>query len=300
MRIPRQVPGGAAEPIWKLATRAAIKLMSTALYSKRFIGASALLLYGYASYPIAEPTSTHSLRLAQGLDAHELDRNDPFAINVRKIAARVGVKNPERISIRVGEQSAGASMGANLTVGQRGACIVLPMELYDAFYAPAHLHAKYDIPKRDEIDFVLAHESAHIAKNHSMFTGAFLPASLVGSCVAIHKIPNKLVAGIVGVLGIVGGNLYLSWSLEHEADQVAAESGFASGGINCFQRKLSRNCEMRSVLKTWMITEKGNYLGDTSHPLLTSRIERLKLLTFAETIKLVVATEDDRREDNTC
>ncbi|KAG2780050.1 hypothetical protein Pcac1_g9773 [Phytophthora cactorum] len=142
MRIPPQVPDGAAEPIWKLATRAAIKLMSTALYSKRFIGASALLLYGYASYPIAEPTSTHSLRLAQGLDAHELDRNDPFAINVRKIAARVGVKNPERISIRVGEQSAGASMGANLTVGQRGACIVLPMELYDAFYAPAHLHAK--------------------------------------------------------------------------------------------------------------------------------------------------------------
>ncbi|KAG6967846.1 hypothetical protein JG687_00004066 [Phytophthora cactorum] len=288
MRIPPQVPDGAAEPIWKLATRAAIKLMSTALYSKRFIGASALLLYGYASYPIAEPTSTHSLRLAQGLDAHELDRNDPFAINVRKIAARVGVKNPERISIRVGEQSAGASMGANLTVGQRGACIVLPMELYDAFYAPAHLHAKYDIPKRDEIDF-----------NHSMFTGAFLPASLVGSCVAIHKIPNKLVAGIVGVLGIVGGNLYLSWSLEHEADQVAAESGFARGGINCFQRKLSRNCEMRSVLKTWMITEKGNYLGDTSHPLLTSRIERLKLLTSAETIKLVVATEDDRSEDDT-
>ncbi|KAE9118197.1 hypothetical protein PF007_g9016 [Phytophthora fragariae] len=43
-------------------------------------------------------------------------------------------------------------MGANLTVGRRGACIVLPMELYDAFYAPSHVQDKYDLPKRDEID----------------------------------------------------------------------------------------------------------------------------------------------------
>ncbi|KAE8973211.1 hypothetical protein PF011_g25345 [Phytophthora fragariae] len=62
------------------------------------------------------------------------------------------VKNLERISIRVGEESMGASMGANLTVGRRGACIVLPMELYDAFYAPSHVQDKYDLPKRDEID----------------------------------------------------------------------------------------------------------------------------------------------------
>ncbi|KAE9216991.1 hypothetical protein PF005_g8831 [Phytophthora fragariae] len=62
------------------------------------------------------------------------------------------VKNLERISIRVGEESTGASMGANLTVGRRGACIVLPMELYDAFYAPSHVQDKYDLPKRDEID----------------------------------------------------------------------------------------------------------------------------------------------------
>ncbi|KAE9041400.1 hypothetical protein PR003_g4765 [Phytophthora rubi] len=270
--------------------------MSTAAYSKRFIGAASLLLYGYAAYPIAEPTSTHSLRLAQGLDAHELERKDPFAVNVRRIAARVGVKNPERISIRVGEESTGASMGANLTVGRRGACIVLPMELYDAFYAPSHVQDKYDLPKRDEIDFVLAHESAHIAKNHSVYTGAFLPASVVGSCFAIHKIPNKLVAAVVGVLGVVGGNLYLSWTLEHEADQVAARSGFARGGIHCFQRKLSRNCHMRSALNTWMIDERGNYLGDTTHPLLTSRVERLKLLATAEPIELLVNAEIDDSE----
>ncbi|RLN90888.1 hypothetical protein BBJ28_00000338 [Nothophytophthora sp. Chile5] len=264
--------------ILKLAVGKANELMSAALYSKRFIGASALMIYGYGSYPIAKPTSSFSLKLAQGLDAHELDRQDPFAINVRQIAKRVGVKNPDRVSIRVGEQSSGASIGANATIGRRGACIVLPMELYDAFHAPSHLHEKYDIPKRDEIDFVLAHESAHIAKNHGMITGASLPVSLVGCCYAIHKIPNKLVAGIVGVLGIVGGNMLLSWSLEHEADRVAAQNGFARGGISCFQRKLSRNCELRSVLNTRLITTKGNYLGDTSHPLLTTRIERLKLM----------------------
>ncbi|UIZ20650.1 hypothetical protein KXD40_000465 [Peronospora effusa] len=254
--------------------------MSVGLYSKRFVGASALLLYGYALYPIVKPTSTRSLRLAQGLDAHELGEKDLFAMNVRNIAARVGVKNPERISIRVGMQSAGASMGTNFTIRERGACIVVPMELYDAFYAPSHLYKKYDMAKRHEIDFVLAHESAHIAKNHSMYTAAFLPASLIGSYVAINKIPNKLIAGIVSMLSIIGSHLYLSWSLEHEADQVAAANGFACGGISYFQRKLIRNCEMRSLYKTRMITKRGNYLGDTSHPFLTSRIERLQFLTL--------------------
>ena len=253
--------------------------MSVALSSKRCVGASALLLYGYASYPIAKPTSTHSLRLAQGLDAHELGDNDRFAMTVRNIAARVGVKNPERISIRVGVQSAGASMGTNLTMRQCGACIVLPMELYDAFYAPPHVHNKDDIAKRHEIAFVVAHESAHIAKNHSMYTAAFLPVSLMGSYVAINTIPNKWIASIVTVVGLVSSHVYLSWSLEHEADQVAAAHGFAWGGIHFFQRKVIRNCAMRSLLNTRMITKSGNYLGDTSHPLLTSRIERLQRLT---------------------
>ncbi|OWZ21047.1 Metalloprotease [Phytophthora megakarya] len=266
--------------------------MPTVLYSKRFISALSLILYGYASYPIAVPTSSQSLRLAKGLDAHELDCKDSFAVYVKNIAIRVGVKNPELISIRVGEQSTSASMGTNLTINRFGACIVLPMELYDAFYTPLQLHDTYNIPKRDEIDFVLAHESAHIVKNHSIFTGAFLPASLIGIGVTIHKIPNKLIAGIVGVLGIVGGNLYLSWNLEHEADRVAAESGFAIGGINCFQRKLSRNCALRSVLKTWMITEKGNYLGDITHPLLTSRIERLKLWVPTQSVAIEESNEN--------
>ena len=283
-----------AARVWKRSTRrAAIQFLTSALRSKRLIGASALVLYGYTSYSIVDPTSSHALQLAQGLDAHELNGDDLFARNVRQIAARVGVKHPERISVRVGEQSAGASMGSNLTIGQRGACIVLPMELYDAFYAPPRLHDKYGIPTRDEIDFVLAHESAHLAKNHAVYAGAFLPASFLGSCVAIQKIPNKFLAGVVGILGMIGGNLCLSWSLEHEADQVAAETGFARGGIKCFQRKLSRNYEIRSVSNTRLITASGNYLGDTSHPLLTSRIERLELLASAGAINLVVPPETD-------
>ncbi|CAI5724932.1 unnamed protein product [Hyaloperonospora brassicae] len=257
--------------------------MASALRARRFIGASVLLLCGYTTYSIVEPMSPHALRLAHGSDAQELDRDDPFARNVRHIAARVGVTCPAQMSIRVGKRSAGASTGANLTIRQRGACIVLPMELYDAFYAPPHLHAKYDIPTRDEIDFVLAHESAHIARNHTVYAGAFLPASLLGSCVAIRTIPNKVVAGVVGVLSMIGTNVCLSWSLEHEADHVAAESGFARGGIACFQRKLSRNNAIRAVSSTKLITARGNYLGDTLHPLLTSRIERLERLTSAAT-----------------
>ncbi|KAI9922615.1 hypothetical protein PsorP6_000668 [Peronosclerospora sorghi] len=271
------------ESSWIGVSKATLKVMTTALYSKRFIGTSALLLYGYACYPSICPTSKYSLRLAHGLESHELEYKDPFAVNVRTIAARVGVTDAERLSIRVGGQSAGASIGTNRTLKQCGACIVLPWELYDAFYAPSHLHKVYDIPQRDEIDFTLAHECAHIARNHAMYTAAFLPVSLVGSCVAIRTIPNKVIGGIIGVLGLVGGNMYLSWSFEHEADQVAAESGFARGGIHCFQRKLSRNCAIRSRLHTRMITENGNYLGDPSHPLLTSRIKRLIRLTRSDT-----------------
>ncbi|KAE8896223.1 hypothetical protein PF005_g28324 [Phytophthora fragariae] len=53
---------------------------------------------------------------------------------------------------------------------------------------------------------------------------------------------------------------------------------------------------MRSALNTWMIDERGNYLGDTTHPLLTSRVERLKLLTTAEPIELLVNAEIDDSE----
>jgi hypothetical protein len=63
---------------------------------------------------------------------------------------------------------------------------------------------------------VLAHETTHIAKNHALFSNAFLPLSLVLSNVAIRKIPNKLFAGLVGIAVILGGNTLLSWRLEHD------------------------------------------------------------------------------------
>lgn len=253
------------------------QVMSAAIYSKRLVGASALFIYAYTSYPVAEPTSNYSLRLADGLDSIEVDRKDPFAINVRSVAARMGVNHPEKLSIRISEDSTGAALGTNATIAKRGACIVLPAELYDAFHASPALREKYrNIPTVDEINFVLAHESTHIAKNHALFSNAFLPLSLVLSNVAIRNIPNKLVAGAVGIAVILGGNTLLSWRLEHEADHAAAQQGYALGGIDCFQRKLARNCEMRSILNTRMITEAGNYLGDTTHPMLTTRIRHLQ------------------------
>jgi|UniRef100_K3XA10 hypothetical protein len=267
--------------IFRITIQRVRAMMSTAAFSRRFIGASALAMYAFSSYPIAEPTSDFSLSLAQGSDSVELDRRDPFAINVRNVAAHVGVKNPERLSIRVGEETAGASMGANVTIGRRGACIILPVELYEAFHATPAIRKKYDLPGKDEINFVLAHESAHIAKNHSVISGTFLPLSMVTCCYLIKKIPNKVLASAFGCLALVGGNTFLSWRIEHEADHVAAERGYAHGGINCFERKLSRNCELRTLLNTHMITKQGNYLGDTAHPLLTSRIHHLKLIADA-------------------
>ncbi|TMW66319.1 hypothetical protein Poli38472_004084 [Pythium oligandrum] len=254
-------------------------MLSTAAFTRRFVGASALAMYAFSQYPLAQPTSDFSLSLAQGSDSVPLDRRDAFAVNLRQIAARIGVKHPERISIRIGEETSGASLGSNATIGWRGACLVLPLELYEAFHASDVMRKQFDdIPTREEINFVLAHESAHIARNHSIVSGTFLPMSLVACCYAIKKIPNKAVASVFGSLAMLGGNLLLSWRLEHEADHIAAENGFASGGIDCFQRKLSRNCELRSLLDTRMITKEGNYLGDTSHPLLTSRIRHLQLI----------------------
>lgn len=266
--------------------------MAAAIYSKRLVGASALLIYAYASYPLAEPTSPFSLSLADGQDSVELDRRDPFAINVRAVAARMGVKHPERLAIHVGEQTSGAAMGANATIARRGACIVLPAELYDAFHAPASLREKYDFPSQDEIDFVLAHESTHIAKNHAIMSGAWLPLSLVASNFAIRKIPNKVLAGVVGVVGIIGSNTLLSWHLEHEADHAAAQQGFAHGGIDCFQRKLQRNCQLRREFNANFITEQGNYLGDTSHPLLTSRVRHLQHVAASNVLEAASHTGD--------
>ncbi|KAJ0406595.1 hypothetical protein ATCC90586_003106 [Pythium insidiosum] len=275
-KLPTMRPSPRLPPTWALAKQRFLAMISSAAFTRRFIATAALAMYGFSHYPLAEPTSSLSLSLAQGSDSVPLDRRDAFAINVRQVAARIGVKNPENLEIRIGEETNGASVGANATIGRRGACIVLPLELYEAFHATPEMRRRFDIPSKDEVNFVLAHESAHIARNHSMISGTFLPASLLGSCYAIKKIPNKFAASIIGVMALVGGNMLLSWHLEHEADHVAAENGFAVGGIRCFERKLSRNCELRSLLNTRMITEEGNYLGDTSHPFLTSRIHHLR------------------------
>jgi hypothetical protein len=166
-----------------------------AIYSKRLVGASGLLIYAYMSYPLAELTSAFSLSLAGSQDAVEVDRRDAFAANVRAVAARMGVKNPERLSIRASVDSAGVALGESATIDRRGACMVLPAKLYDAFHASPALREKYpSIRTIDAINFVLAHESTHIAKNHALFSNTSLPLSLVLSNVAIClKGPHDIV-----------------------------------------------------------------------------------------------------------
>lgn len=275
-------------------------MLSNAAFTRRFVSASALAMYAFSSYPIAEPTSDFSLSLAQGADSVELDRRDPFAANVRAVAARIGVKDPERLSIRVGEETTGASLGANATINRHGACVILPAELYDAFHATPAQRQRFDLPDRDEIDFVLAHESAHIAKNHLLLSAAFLPVSLLSTCWLIKKVPNKLVATVAGTLALVGSNVLVSWRIEHEADHVAAAHGYVRGGIRCFERKLSRNCEMRSALRSRLITKEGNYLGDAAHPLLTSRIHHLQLIADARAVSSVASDDNHHEHHHLC
>lgn len=252
--------------------------MSKAAFASRLVGASVVALCAFAAVPIVYPTSAYSLRLAKGDDAVELDSRDAFAVHVRSVAARVGVTHPERLSVRVSEETSGASVGANAVIARRGACMVLPAELYDAFHATPAEREMFDLPCADEMNFVLAHESAHIAKNHAVVSGLFLPASMGAICFAAHKMPNKALAAALGCAALIGGNTLLSWQIEHEADHVAAAHGYASGGINCFERRLFHNCELRAMRHSSLITETGNYLGDTAHPLLTWRISHLKLI----------------------
>jgi hypothetical protein len=247
------------------------------VFSKRFtVSLAGFSMYSFSSYPLFDPCGQFTLNLAGAADAVELFPEDPFVKNLKQIATRMGVRNPERLSIRISDETSGASIGSNLTLRLSGGCIVLPRELHQGFHATAAQRTEFDLPEKEEVNFVLAHEIAHIARNHSILTTAFLPGSIMTSYMMMKCFPNKLIGSLLGCFAIAASNIWMSWQVEHEADHMAASLGFAKGGINCFQRKLSRNCELRTLLNTSMITKKGNYLGDTSHPLLTTRLQHLE------------------------
>ncbi|KDO20091.1 hypothetical protein SPRG_14630 [Saprolegnia parasitica CBS 223.65] len=253
----------------------------SSMYLRRVLCGCATTMFVSATFPVALPHSDLA-RKAIGADAtKELDENDAFLQTARSIAKQLGVRHPEHIRVLVDQAGGegGGALGADV-FGQ--SAIWISESIYRGFHqAPSAESTITDLeadPARDEVEFILAHECAHIANNHSLKMTSFIPASMFGSYALATKVPNKLLGAVLGFGLVVFGGLYLSWDMEHEADHLAASLGqrFRSGGLSTFERSRVRNCFLRTYFDTRMITEDGNYLGDTSHPWLTTRIHHLE------------------------
>ncbi|CCI42700.1 unnamed protein product [Albugo candida] len=240
--------------------------------SSHVLGFSTVIMSGYAAYTIADPTNVFALRQANAETSILLQQSDSFVQYASKIASQVGVRSAENLEIRLSQQNAGASLGTNL---KKKACIILPLDLYTAFHSNSSDSVDTDLPSPAELDFVIAHESAHIADNHMVISRAAFPISLFGAYSFMSKIPNKWVAAMVGCGTLLLTNIFVSRQIEYRADAIAAKAGYGHGGVVLFKRSQVRNCRVRELTKSRMITKRGDYLGDIMHPLLTSRIKRL-------------------------
>lgn len=239
--------------------------------SSHVLGFSTVIMSGYAAYTIADPTNVFALRQANAETSILLQKSDSFVQYASKIASQVGVRSAENLEIRLSQQNAGASLGTNL----KKACIILPLDLYTAFHSSLSDSVDTDLPSPAELDFVIAHESAHIADSHMVISRVAFPISLFGAYSIMGKIPNKWVAAMVGCATLLLTNIFVSRQIEYRADAIAAKAGYGYGGVVLFKRSQVRNCRVRELTKSRMITKRGDYLGDIMHPLLTSRIKRL-------------------------
>nr|CCA14522.1 metalloprotease family M48X putative [Albugo laibachii Nc14] len=212
---------------------------------------------GYAAYTIAEPTNVFMLRQANAETSVLLQNSDPFVQYASKIASQVGIRFAGSLEFRLSEQNAGTSLGINLTK----ACIIVPLELYTAYHSNESDRSNADLPSLAEIDFVIAHECAHIADNHMIISRAAFPISLFGAYSLISKISNKWLAAIAGCATLLLTNVCVSRQIEYRADAIVAKAGFGPGGVQFFKRSQVRNCEVRELTKSPMITESGDYLG---------------------------------------
>ncbi|OQR97430.1 metalloprotease family M48X [Thraustotheca clavata] len=261
--------------------------MASLSFARRVLYGCSTTMFLSATFPVAMPHSSTALKAIGAQDTTQLEEADPFVIHAREIAKKLGVRHPENVNILLDESDGegGGALGADL-VGR--ASIWISKSVYRGFYqAPSEESTVHDLeadPAREEVDFILAHECAHIANNHSIKMTSFIPISMLSSYAVATKVPNKLLGAVLGFSMIAGGGLYLSWHMEHEADHIAAALGktFREGGLSTFERSRTRNCFLKSYFDTRMITKDGNYLGDTSHPWLTTRIHHLEHMECEE------------------
>ncbi|KAF0683071.1 Aste57867_24851 [Aphanomyces stellatus] len=247
--------------------------MASSVLPRRLLSSTAAMLFGVSVYPIVNPNCD---------DCFELEDKDPIVIKAREIAFKAGVKNPQNVMVYVSEDGeTGGSMGANL-LGRGTICI--SNDVYRGFHqgdGGVEWDADdEDTPTRDEAEFILAHECVHLAKNHSLVMSSFVPVAMMSSASLTTKVHNKFLATLLGVGCMAIGGIYLSWCMEYEADHGAASLGdsFHRGGLTALERSRRRNCMLKRNWKSDWITDDGNYLGDTAHPWLTTRIDHLQHL----------------------
>ncbi|CAK4651692.1 hypothetical protein LEN26_020549 [Aphanomyces euteiches] len=155
--------------------------------------------------------------------------------------------------------------------------------VYESFFAKTPCD---EALTRDEVEFILAHECTHLAKNHPLIMASFVPLSMLSSVMVARRLASRSQAGAalvsVGLLALSG--MGLSWRMEYEADHGAAALGasYRSGGVDMLERTRRQNCMLKQMWPTRLITDEGNYLADTAHPWLTSRIRHLELLNQLE------------------
>ncbi|CAK4503129.1 unnamed protein product [Aphanomyces euteiches] len=249
------------------------KLMASVAH-RRLLKGAASVVFASSVYPIYRPQTTE--------DSIRLDENDPIVIKTREIASRTGVSHPNKIQVYLSEDGeTGGSIGANV-FGRGIVCI--SESVYRGFHLDQETWLDDDedsvadeTPSKEEVEFILAHECVHLAKNHSLVMSSFVPIAMLSSASLTTKVHNKFIATLLGVGTLVISGLYLSWCMEYEADHGAASLGksFHRGGLYALERTRRRNCMLKRVVGTKWITEEGNYLGDTAHPWLTTRIDHL-------------------------
>ena len=150
------------------------------------------------------------------------------------------------------------------------------------------------IVKNDHVAFTIAHELAHI-KSYDFVYRSLLPASwFYATCRFIiwllpraQNAPSKGLKALLTVLlagvscaGYSSVSSFMKQRFEITADQKAAECGlvYCDGGISYLKSHLRLNRVIRhmtGVEGAQRFTQSGDDLHNTSHPMLTDRIDKL-------------------------
>jgi len=218
--------------------------------------------------------------------------------NFRDILRKVGVRNFDKIELIETEDIGPTTVGCDLPLIPSKAIVLVPKALLRAAELTEEdlpieerqrlLEATGTlVPTEKELQYILGHEAAHLAKNHSLktavsgfstFWGSYLLAS---RCKLFPKTPVACsLFGMAATAAIVG---VVSVLQEREADLTsAARLGCAHEAKELVEKKIQQNLWLRREgnESTWrtMITSRGNDLLEWEHPSVTWQLNYLSQL----------------------